>query len=353
MPETTPPAPAQRARLPYVDVLRLTAAFLVIVGHTVNRIFLNHAPSPSWYGSLAVFYTAKSAIPVFLMLTGAVSLGRPVDRSRYLRKVRRAAVVLLAANLVYYLWGLIAAGRLAEFSPADLAYTVFHGAHSSLWYLYAYLAAMLFLPFLQKLAAVLSRREERLLLILTVGLSGLLRFLPALWPRLELNEAFHAMSLGAYVGLIFAGHYAETYWKPTRKTALLAALTILAVTALELAVTRRLYGLNPNDWLKLERSVQLTYSVKGVCLFLCAKALVPAGAALPKGGALLGRLGGLSFGVYLLGTLLIGLLEPFYAALTGVLPWYLALPLLQAAVFLAGLGITALLKRIPGLRNYL
>ena len=344
-------SPAAR-RIPHVDALRLIGLFLVLVNHTNSQLFLSETPSPIWYVSLTWFYVSRCAVAVFLMLTGAMSLGRPVDWSRYPRRVWRAVAVLIAANLVYYGAGLLR-GTIPEFSAEKFVKALFQGSSNALWYLYLYVACMVFMPFFQKLTAAMDRREERYLLILAVGLCGLFKLLPIVWRSMDINAGYNCTAINAYIGLMFAGHYIEKYCTVGRKTAWLAAGCFLALVAAEVVGTRLIYDDNPNGYVDISMHIQITVTGAAICLYLVVKHLLSQPERCPRLSRVLTFLGPLTFGAYLLGDLAIDLLAPIYPALAETLPRFVSMVIYELAVFLACLGATFLLRRIPLLRRYL
>lgn len=62
------------SRQVHIEFLRIVAAFLVIVNHTNSRIFLARAPSATWFASVTYFFICKIAVPLFLMIMGALLL---------------------------------------------------------------------------------------------------------------------------------------------------------------------------------------------------------------------------------------------------------------------------------------
>lgn len=67
----------------YLDFLRILACFLVIVNHTNSDIFLNSSIGITWFVSITYFFICKIAVPLFVMISGAVLLGKKDSYKKY------------------------------------------------------------------------------------------------------------------------------------------------------------------------------------------------------------------------------------------------------------------------------
>ena len=87
-----------------LDVLRIVACFLVIVNHTDNKMLLSLTPSKSWFVSAFIFYICKVAVPLFIMISGAVLLGKEESyKDLYKKRVLKTVLVILIFSFVYYI----------------------------------------------------------------------------------------------------------------------------------------------------------------------------------------------------------------------------------------------------------
>lgn len=344
--------PRSAARIPYIDALRIFAAFFVIVNHTNSRLFNETQPSLIWYSSITYFFASKSAVPVFLMITGALSVDRAPDWKGYPRRVLRALVVLAAASFVYYVHTVLTRTG-ATFTLGGLTKAVFQSAAQPFWYLYVYLACTLFMPFFQKLASVMNRREERLFLLLCLGLNGLLELLPLISPVARIHDMYGAATVNSYIGLVFAGHYCHKYLRPGGRTALWAALVWAAILALEVWLTGRFYHAGRGNFLVLEERTMPHIVIQAFCVFQLFRWLFRDPARHPRLTRAVCFAGRQTFGIFLLGELGIRYLGWIYTDLALCIPRLAAMVIYEAAVFLACMLVTALLRTIPPVRRYL
>ncbi|MBR4193054.1 MAG: acyltransferase [Oscillospiraceae bacterium] len=339
-------------RIVYLDFLRLISAFFVIVNHTNSRVFLNSELSLTWYASIAYFFASKIAVPVFLMITGAVSMNREPTWNGYRRRVWRAVVVLIAANVFYYLYSVWRTPN-ASIEADKLVEAIFQSGARPLWYLHVYVICTLFMPFFQKFASVLTQREERLFLLLSVGLNGVLGMLPLLYPSAKVHSMFTAATVNSYIGFLFAGHYIEKYVKVRGHTALLALITWAGVLVLEVWLTGQYYQNSPNNFLKLDERTYLTIVVQAWCTFFVAKYLFRNLDNNTKLARVICFLGKQTFGVYLLGELGISYLFFVYSTLALDIPRMFAMVIYELAIFAACLLVTIVLRCIPIVRKYI
>lgn len=348
------PLPARPARQPYLDVLRILSAFFVIVNHTSIVIFRNSVPSWGWLVSLAWYFVSKPAVPVFLMITGILFLDREPDWSQTRRRSLRILAVLAASNLFYYGYHLLTRPGM-KLSLLSLANGLLDKEVDTLWYLDLYLGILLMMPFFQKLARSLSRREEAWLLFLSVGVLSALAMVPHFLPELRLSATFRTPLLPTYVGYLFLGHYIHRYWTELRprRTLLLCGLLFTALLVLELWLSYGFYGRNPSSYLQMDNRLFLTVAIRSVCLFTAVLVLCRNLEQRPGLCRCLEKLAVLTFGIFLLGDLAIDLTKPLYLWMCGFLPRMGAMLLWELVIFaLSGLW-TWLLRRIPPLRRFL
>ena len=144
----------------YLDVLKVLAIFLVLWNHTdtgfdlYNRVL--DMPQHMLYLCFSIF--DKIAVPLFFMCSGALLLGREESWRKLLtHRVRRFALILLIVSAINYLQYY---NDSSNFSFYDFISRLYTGSvRTPLWYLYTYLAFLLSLPFLRKLARCMREQD--------------------------------------------------------------------------------------------------------------------------------------------------------------------------------------------------
>ena len=351
----------EKQRFAYLDLLRIIAAFLVIVNHTNSLVFKALTPAnATWWLSVLWYYVSKIAVPLFVMISGACLLQRRDTYRQAFGRFFRIVLALVVFSYFYYLlrvaqggWSWDRALRLDQFFL-----TVWQGRITdSFWYLYFYAGMMVMLPLLQRLAGAMDRRDMRYLMAVSFGVYALWPLLAHYEPKLVLPEFFDLPLFSVYIGLFFAGHYLHTATARVRKpwwvfVALLALAASVALTYWEF--TRVKPGVK--YWFMDERTEP---SIFIIALSAAVMLLVKTGYASRKPLSLKGEnwlrnIGGCSFGIFLVQDALIAasrytLFVPFSAQVNP----FLAAILWELGVFAVALAIAWVIKRIPGLSRLL
>lgn len=338
----------------YIEFLRIAACFLVIVNHTNSMIFLSTTPSPTWFASLSYFFLSKIAVPLFLMIMGALLLEkRDTPKKSALRVARIAAVLLISSALCYLYYG-FQGGYLDKLSIVTFFSIIPQFSMSNaFWYLYLYLGLLCLLPLLQRMTAAFGKRALEWLLFMTIGVMGTFPLLHAVFPSFAIHSDFTAPLFSPYIGAVFCGYYMERYVPNTKKTFGISLGLFLGTIAVQVFATFGLYQRDPSFYLQLDDRTFLPIMVSAACFYLMVRyvfACVHFPAWVLKG---VNWLGGLTFGIYLLGDLGIALLGGVYLRLSWQLPVMAAMLLWELAIFMACTVIAAVLKLIPGLRKLL
>lgn len=195
--------------LDWINNLRIVALFAVIVLHTTSPVLeqFNKGPLSTWlvgdfYNSLVRF-----AVPVFVMITGALLLHRDYEIGDFLKK-RLGRVVW-----PFLFWSLIYIAYM--FYNEDIDYSgdfwitvrqVLHllkfGSSYHLWYVYMLIGLYLIIPVLSKF--VRNATEKEILYFLAVWLLVMLidqPYLARFKPQLDLRY------FEGFIGYLVLGHY--------------------------------------------------------------------------------------------------------------------------------------------------
>jgi surface polysaccharide O-acyltransferase-like enzyme len=225
---------AKPQNLDWINNLRIIALFAVIVLHTTSPVMeqFNKGPLQVWlvgdfYNSLVRF-----AVPVFVMISGALLLGRDYELGDFLKK-RLSRVVL-----PFLFWSLVYIAYM--FYNEDIDYSgdfwitlhqVSHflkvGSSYHLWYVYMLIGLYLIMPILSKF--VRNASEKEILYFLTVWLVVMLidqPYLSRFKPSLDLRY------FEGFIGYLVLGHYLA--YKEFSFRYLKSAMVVLFFAALAL-----------------------------------------------------------------------------------------------------------------------
>lgn len=147
----------------YLDILRIFSIILVLFNHTEAFHYpFQHEPSDaSVYGALFISICVKTAVPLFFMISGALLLTK--DESIYFlfkHRVLRFIIIIAIYQIFQHTYSYYICN-----SPTDLLHFFSHcltghicGAGNwAIWFLYAYLAFLLMLPFLRILTKQMTQ----------------------------------------------------------------------------------------------------------------------------------------------------------------------------------------------------
>ncbi len=367
-----PAARKEKPRILWLEALRIIAAFLVIVNHTNSSVFQQSNPGRlTWHLSILWYYLSKAAVPVYVMITGAVMLSRQDGFRKTLQRILRVLIALFCASYAYFLydawvnWGLwprafrldILLGQILRMEVTD-----------GFWYLYFYLAVLITMPLWQWLHRRMTRQQRFSLMGFCFALNAALPLIGHYVPRLSLleNPLLPYIPLG-YLGLLFAGDDVANHLTVSRFTGLKAmVLLFISLTAAWLLTWLEFGRVAPGEkyWFMDHRMIPaLPVITEAIAIMMLARwaAERTNGAAEPPdapraspGGQWLAELGGCAFGIYLAQDLLIAETEHrLFLPLCARMPAMAAVVLWEIAVFVLALMLVWLLRRIPVIRRIL
>jgi len=201
--------PAKTENIQWINNLRLIALYAVIILHSTAPLLMQYGkvPASNWWMADFLNATVRFAVPVFVMITGALLLHREYEIGSFLKKrLGRVVVPFLFWSLVYiwYSW------QNEEFAFTNDVWTnikiVLHdlknGSSYHLWYVYMLIGLYFFIPVIGKF--VRNATEKEILYFLIVWFAVMLITQPYL---LRFNPAVDMHYFAGYVGYLVLGHY--------------------------------------------------------------------------------------------------------------------------------------------------
>lgn len=332
--------------------MRIVACFLVIVNHTGESLFRDRGPSFTWFAGLFYFFICKIAVPLFLMIMGAVLLEKMDTEKKAAYRIFKGTIVLVAASAIYYIYYGVKKGEelhLIAFIQKIMRTNV----TTAFWYLYLYIGLLCLLPILQKLVKALNKRDIQWLLFLSVGILGTFPLLHIFVPEIGLSGHFTGVLFSTYIGVMLAGYFTEKYGKIDWRKFWIAVLLFVLLIGLEVILTYYLYQKDPNKYLYLDNRNFITITGSAVCFYIMVKTLFSNFRMDIRLTGAINYLGSLTFGIYLLSDLMIALTKPIHSFLCARLHVILAMGIWELIIFVMCAVITAGLKQLPGLKRWL
>lgn len=343
-----------------ISLLKTLACILVAFNHTENDGFFLfsqlQAPLP-FALTLMMSILCKIDIPLFFMCSGALLLNREESLGTLLKhRVLRIIAVLALYSLVGYLYLIH-----WDISAFDWHYflTTLYGAEifPINWFLYAYLAMLLMLPLLRKMAKALTNRE----MLYLIGLQLLFgAVIPAIEYVLGRNRVQIHLEIPLLTQSIFyalLGYFAQNMVSDaqlTKKNLWIGVGASLLCVGAAMVLTVYKGGV---DGFYTENQSQLFHerwiAIPSLTIYLLVR---KAAAHLSEEGRfarIINHISGLTFGIYLLHIFGLWAMTPAFEAMKPVIGTFPAMLVwLMLALVSSGLA-TEILKRLPLLRKLL
>ena len=348
----------------YIDVMRILAAFFVIFNHSGGYFMFPEYVSdpPRYWGYLFLSVFTKFAVPLFFAISGALLLNRPQEplKKIWLGRIFKFALILFLGSLYAYLSnigffrdpGVLRTGFSVQEFVRVLYSTDFRTHY---WYLYAYIAFLMVLPFLRPLVQGLETKYFYYLIALAVLMKAVLPMTEYLvWkgdttlnPSFTLGWIAEDIVLFPCVGY-FLEHRSKLH-QSGKKVAMLWAVNVLCIV-IACWMTRfrgdLLGGYDPLLSEKFHTSFDLVgcITVYITVRYLCSRVVIG-----PLATRLILSCSACSFGIYFFHVLVP--FEWMYRAIGQLIPGEMAY---QFATCLGRLLVcwllTAVLKKIPGIK---
>ncbi len=343
-------------RFAYMDCIRITAVFLVIVNHTNSDVFQSSTPARfAWWASIVWYYVSKMGVPLFVMVSGACLLSKVDAYKKAFQRFFRIGAVLVLFSYLYFIVDVVQGygGVKDALNVLGFFKIIWHGPITdSFWYLYFYLGLMLMLPWLQRLAKAMQRRDLLYLIILSFGLGAIWPLVTHYVPTLAASGYFSVPLFSVYLGVFFAGHYIHAYVEKISK-ALCVFVIVLSLAASTLLTYNEYLAVNGAGryWFMDDRTAPPIFVIlSALAVMTLLKSAIKAPGKRMK--SRLQTLGGCAFGIYLIQDffieqsryLLFTPLKQQISPMAAVLLW-------EIGVFLTALLVILLVRRIPGVKK--
>lgn len=359
----------EKKKLIYLEIIRIIAIFLVIFNHTGAKGFFLFSTYP--FGSIQYFICmafsvfCKIAVPLFLMVSGALLLNRDIPQKKIFKeKILKMFLVLLIFSAIYYI-RLHILKYSDKFTIGDFFVRLYKGdIIIPYWYIYAYISFLLAFPFLRAMVKNLPEYAYKYLILLSIIFISVL-------PCIEYRFSAGEVTLNQYgkVAWLFTnivifpiiGYYLENvvdFEKINKKHILFTILFAIFGIGISCYMTyfkHRITGIctevETQDFLDVF-CLPICISVYLTIKYFCTKFEIPN--LLRK---VILSFGSCSFGIYLIHMAIIesNFINNLLTTLTESykLNQMLSILLLCVLNMLISYIITFVLKKIPGLKKIL
>ena len=343
-----------RRRVIYFDILRIVAIFFVVFVHLAAQHWADvDVSSRAWFAFNLYCTTGKWSVPIFVMISGALFLGRDVSISSILKKnVARIATVFLFWSGCYALIDLV-----FRHAPLSVVLSQFITGHYHLWFLYMIVGLYLLIPLLRPIAQseTLMRYFLLLALIFTFLLPQLVLYSSFISPQLSVVIKTVSMYTYCYFPLGLTVYFVGGYYLSRREFSRREEIILYCIGVAGLlfsifapVIHAKAQGA-PSGIFYNYNSINVLFT--SVPIFVFAKQHLNFPHIGERAYAILRKLSKYSFGVYLVHPMVIELLQHFGID-TFFCNAFFSVPLLAVFVFAVSTAISALLSRVPIVNKY-
>ena len=359
-------------RIVFLDYVRITACFLVMLVHAAenfygadasglagNMSYLANESNRFW----VAFYDGASRIcvPLFIIVSAFLLAPMREDMTMgqfYGRRAKRILPPMISFMLLYTFLPLAWGGMSWEQSLTDLKTIPFNfpSMAGHLWFMYPLISLYLIIPVISPWLRQASAKDE----LIFIGIFAFSTFMPFLH-RFVSNElwgecfwnGFHALwYCSGYLGYLVLAHYIRVHLDWDRSRKLLIGSLCLVFGALFTIWSFYLKGV-PGQYIEtpmLEWAWEfctpnvLCATFGAFLLFSCIEK--------PETPKAVRTLSDLSFGMYLMHLFFINLWAGIFigegGAVSPAVPVYAAIPLIAVCTFICSAITTEVLSFIPG-----
>lgn len=340
-------------RVIYLDIIKIFAIILVIFNHSHWGIYGYNVFGTSIH--MLLFDLCKIAVPLFVMVSGALILGKESNhRDMITKRIFRVFVPLVIVTLICVL---VYGGSFKGFIAAIFTNYTLNYPPYWLWYLYLLMALYIMTPFLQKMLKNFDEMDYRyfiLMFVLFVSFLNMLPFLNNLFlgANLKVNDAFLYTLFPVGIGYYVAGYYLSK----KEITSKMNKINIIGfILSLLLGTVLLIYGMFKG--FSLDEIVNysfITVAVPAIFGFMIFKYYFSKPLKHEKLSKIIVNVSNCVFGVYLFHTFFIEFLQntPFIIMIANI-DKFLAVFILDAIVFIGLTFIIWLLRKLPYVKKFL
>ena len=295
-----------------------------------------------WHGSIV-----RWAVPVFVMVSGALFLSRDIPLKKlYTKYIRRIFTAFMFWSFVY------ACARYAVDKDALKATGYFLKGRYHLWFLFMITGLYMIVPFMKKIAE--SGQLTKYFLVLAFFFTFLFPEAVSLVSLFSVKygefangllKNFHLQFVGGYCGYFLFGHFLNRAQISPKAERLIYVLGIAGVFAgMFLSVTASLLTGKPNQVFYGNLTVNSMFEAVAVFVFFRQRLNFPS--------RLIRTLSQYSFGAYLVHDAVIKALMMLGLNTLTFSP-VISVPAISLLVFAISFAVSAVLNHVPVLRRYI
>lgn len=332
--------------LDYISILKIIACFLVIVNHTNSEIFFQATTNCTWTISMLTFYACKMAVPIFILISGALMLNKDYDYKKVTKKIVKYSLVLIVISLVYY-FDYYYHNATQMGIKNFIIYLNNNNISVHLWYLYFYIALILMMPFLQKIVKNMSNKDFKVFFFISIIINGgVFILIPHYYPQIANNISNYLYLFHPYIALLFSGYFIQNRLEIKNKK-LIKWLCFIILILAPIISTFLTYIEKLNDasnYLFYDNVSLINITIPSIAMFLLIKLII--NIKSEKKLKIINKIGNCTFTTYLIHMLVINHTIFIYRMLQKYLPLQISMYMWEISVFIISIIISLLINWI-------
>jgi len=339
--------PAKAENIDWISNLRIIALYAVIIVHCSAPLLMQYGkvPSSDWWMADFLNASVRFAVPVFVMITGALTLQREYEIGSFLKKrLVRVVMPFLFWSLVYiwYSWynEEITFGSDAWVNIKQVLHLLKYGSSYHLWYVYMLIGLYFFIPVIGKYVRHASEKEILYFLIVWFVVMTITQ------PYLErYNPAVDMHYFAGYAGYLVLGHYLA-FKQFNIKSLRLWMVLLLIFSTVIIAIGTGLIMAHPGlPGTMLYEPVNPAILMQAVSVFLIVKLTIP------KVSPVITRIrdfaGKYNYGIYLGHALVLYFLDDPFGISYKLCTPIISIPLTALICFVCTLLLVWIVNKLP------
>jgi surface polysaccharide O-acyltransferase-like enzyme len=343
---------AKHQNIDWINDLRLVALYAVIVLHTSAILLAQYDKVPFVDWLTADFYNGlvRFAVPVFVMITGALSLHREYELGDFLKKrLMRIITPFLFWSLIYISYSLyndeISFDANTWTNIKQVLHLLKYGSSYHLWYVYMLIGLYFIIPIISKFVRNATENEVLYFLIIWFGVMMLAQpYLARFNPQVDLHY------FAGYIGYLVLGHYLafkKLNYKNIR--AWMAAVFLLTLLVIVVG-TWLLYKNNSTMGTLFYEPVGPTVMLLSASIFVFFR--FKTSRLSPRVKRMRDFIGSYNYGIYLAHALILYLLDRDYGDIAIHINYKLCAPIISIPLtallcFTITFGLVWLISKLP------
>lgn len=339
--------PVKSENIDWINNLRLIALYAVIILHSTSVLLMQYGKVAMLDWWMADFLNAvvRFAVPVFVMITGALLLHREYEIGNFLKKrLSRVVIPFLFWNMVYigYSWynEEITFGTNVWVNIRQVLHLLKYGSSYHLWYVYMLIGLYFFIPVIGKF--VRYAKEKEILYFLLVWFAVMMITQPY-FSRYNPSVDMHYFA--GYAGYLVLGHYlAFKQFEVKHLRVWMIALFVLSAAIIAIG-TRQIVPYTQWPVTMFYEPVSPAVLLLSVSVFIIVKLTVP------KVPPIVTRVrdfaGSYNYGIYLAHALVLYFLEDPFGINYKLCTPIISIPLTALICFVLSLLLVWIISKLP------